>query len=68
MAGGSLDLQSSNISDTIEKDDESSKTDFVDAREDPIGNIPSNYSRTKGRLVQKYGYNTPVPTVLLTTL
>ena len=41
MSGGSLELQSSNFSITNEKDDKSSKTDFVDAREDPEGLIPN---------------------------
>ena len=44
MSGGSLELQSSNFSITNEKDDDSSKTDFVDAREDPKGLIPNNQS------------------------
>ena len=44
MSGGSLELQSSNFSITNEKDDNSSKTDFVDAREDPEGYNPTNQS------------------------
>ena len=44
MSGGSLGLRSSNFSDEVEKDDKSSKTNFVDAREDPKGIIPTNQS------------------------
>ena len=46
MSGGSLELRSSNFSNTTENDDKSSKTNFVDAREDPTGNIPTKQSRT----------------------
>ena len=46
MSGGSLELQSSNFSITNEKDDDSSKTDFVDAREDPEGLNPKIQSST----------------------
>ena len=46
MSGGSLELQSSNFSNTYEKDDDGSKTNFVDAREDPKGIIPINQSST----------------------
>ena len=44
MSGGSLELRSSNFSITDENDDDSSKTDFVDAREYPEGINPKTQS------------------------
>ena len=40
MAGGSLNLRSSNFSDT-ENDDESIEPDFANARVDPEGTTPN---------------------------
>ena len=44
MAGGSLGLPSSNFSNNIEKDDESVKSDFANAREEPNGYYPTHIS------------------------
>ena len=44
MSGGSLELRSSNFSITDENDDDSSETDFVDAREYPEGLNPKTQS------------------------
>ena len=44
MAGGSLGLPSSNFSDKTEKDDESVKSDFANAREEPNGYYPTHMS------------------------
>ena len=41
MAGGSLDVRSSNFSNTNENDDESFEPDFVDARVEPEGLYPN---------------------------
>ena len=52
MSGGSLGLLTSNFSDEVEKDDESSKTNFVDVREDPKDIIPNNKSSKSSKYLR----------------
>ena len=47
MAGGILDVRSSNFSDNNENDDKSLEPDFVDARVEPEG-INPNLNSSKG--------------------